>query len=93
MQQSIIPSKPEALVTEDDAWNYVIWYDFILGKHDDEKEKFWNWWTKFRKAKIQVEKEKLQDELGPVKLREWMEKVRQKFREAQEYRDQERKKK
>ncbi len=88
--------KPTELVTEDDAWNYVIWYDITvkgrtplqIRSNQVEKEEFYSWWLRYRTLKGR-EKELETDRFGRDKILDWHYVLKERFNEAQKYRDNE----
>ncbi len=85
--------KPTELVTENDAYNYVVWHDVVIegrtqlqiGNSKVDKESFWSWWTKYRNSE-KSNRITMEEEMGRDKLENWRQILVQKFEEAKRYR-------
>lgn len=70
-QANPIPLKPSHIDSEEDAWNYVVWYHLTHGTHDEKSPPhhpdFWAWFHQYRQANLET-RQRLKKELGADKF-------------------------
>lgn len=88
-----IPAKPDPIMSEDDAWNYVVWFNLTHGTEQDQRPAhhpdFWPWFRHYRQCGPR-EREQLDQELGFEKLKQSKTLLKIFFDRAKNYRSRER---